>query len=49
LQQCDLVKFADVTPTLMECERALVEAERVVRTTMPAAFPPAARPLEVPS
>jgi hypothetical protein len=40
LQQCDLVKFADVTPTLTECERALAEAEGVVRTTMPAAFPP---------
>lgn len=35
LQECDLVKFADMTPTLQECERALVEAERVVRTTMP--------------
>jgi hypothetical protein len=39
LQQCDLVKFADLTPTLMECERALVEAEGVVRTTMPAVTP----------
>jgi hypothetical protein len=36
LQECDLVKFADVTPTLAECERALFAAERVVRTTMPA-------------
>jgi hypothetical protein len=35
LQQCDLVKFADVTPTLQECERTLVEAERMVRSTMP--------------
>jgi hypothetical protein len=35
LQECDLVKFADMTPTLTECERALVEAERVVRATMP--------------
>jgi hypothetical protein len=34
LQDCDLVKFADVTPTLEECERALVHAEKVVRTTM---------------
>lgn len=34
LQDCDLVKFADVTPTLEECERALVDAEKVVRTTM---------------
>jgi hypothetical protein len=37
LQECDLVKFADVTPSLEECERALVDAERVVRATMAAA------------
>jgi hypothetical protein len=42
LQQCDLVKFADVTPTLEECERALAEAERVVRATMPYAQGPTA-------
>jgi hypothetical protein len=36
LQQCDLVKFADVTPTLEECQFALTEAERVVRVTTPA-------------
>jgi hypothetical protein len=35
LQQCDLVKFADVTPTLEECQHALTEAERVVRFTTP--------------
>jgi hypothetical protein len=35
LEQCDLVKFADLTPTQGECERALSEAERVVRSTMP--------------
>ncbi len=35
LQQCDLVKFATWTPSLEECERALVEAERMVRATMP--------------
>jgi hypothetical protein len=35
LQQCDLVKFATWTPTLEECERALLEAERMVRATMP--------------
>jgi hypothetical protein len=35
LQQCDLVKFADLTPTLLECERALADAERVVRATAP--------------
>jgi hypothetical protein len=37
LQECDLVKFADVTPTLEECERALAQAERMVRTTTPLA------------
>jgi hypothetical protein len=36
LQHCDLVKFADLTPTLDECERALVVAEQMVRATMPA-------------
>ncbi len=41
LQECDLVKFADMTPTLTECERALVEAERVVRATMPPTSAPA--------
>jgi hypothetical protein len=41
LQECDLVKFADMTPTLEECERALGQAERVVRATMPIAAPPA--------
>ncbi|HEY3820976.1 MAG TPA: hypothetical protein VGL81_27620 [Polyangiaceae bacterium] len=41
LQDCDLVKFADMTPTLEECERALTQAERIVRATMPA---PAAPP-----
>jgi hypothetical protein len=35
LQDCDLVKFADVTPTLEECERVLGAAERMVRATMP--------------
>ncbi|MBV9950241.1 MAG: hypothetical protein JOZ69_25595 [Myxococcales bacterium] len=42
LQDCDLVKFADVTPTLEECERAVIAAEKVVRATMPAAAPAAA-------
>lgn len=41
LQQCDLVKFADYIPAVEECERALVEAERIVRATMPAAREPA--------
>ncbi len=35
LQDCDLVKFADVTPTLEECERVLGAAERMVRATTP--------------
>ena len=35
LQHCDLVKFADLTPSLEECQRALTDAERVVRATMP--------------
>ena len=39
LQQCDLVKFADLTPTLDECRHALAEAEHVVRSTMPGARP----------
>jgi hypothetical protein len=41
LQDCDLVKFADVTPTLEECQRALMQAERIVRSTMPAQAVPA--------
>jgi hypothetical protein len=40
LQECDLVKFADMTPTMAECERALLQAERLVRSTMPARPPP---------
>ncbi len=50
LQECDLVKFADVTPTTDECQRALHDAEKVVRATMPSAVPmaaPAAAPPEV--
>jgi hypothetical protein len=35
LQECDLVKFADVTPTLDDCQRTLQQAERLVRATMP--------------
>jgi hypothetical protein len=44
LQQCDLVKFADVTPTLDECQRALTEAEQVVRSTIPSLIQPPAAP-----
>ncbi len=35
LHDCDLVKFADVTPTLDECERLLGAADQMVRSTMP--------------
>jgi hypothetical protein len=49
LQQCDLVKFADVTPTLTECEQSLAQAERVVRSTMPVRAPAYAPGQEVPS
>jgi hypothetical protein len=42
LQECDLVKFADMTPTFTECERALAQAERLVRSTMPPVPAPAA-------
>jgi hypothetical protein len=35
LRQCDLVKFADMTPTLDECQRALAQAEAMVSATMP--------------
>jgi hypothetical protein len=37
LQQCDLVKFADWTPALEECQRTLLQAEHIVRVTMPPA------------
>ncbi|HEX3771580.1 MAG TPA: hypothetical protein VHV30_11970 [Polyangiaceae bacterium] len=43
LQQCDLVKFATLTPTLEECEHALGAAEKMVRATMPALREPPAR------
>ena len=36
LGECDLVKFANVTPTPSECARALDLGERIVRATMPA-------------
>jgi hypothetical protein len=49
LQDCDLVKFADVTPTTDECQRALVDAEKVVRATMPSSFPAAPRASSAPA
>ena len=36
LEDCDLVKFARVTPTADECTAMLDKAEQIVRTTMPA-------------
>lgn len=35
LQECDLVKFANVTPTPEDCARVLAAGEHVVRATMP--------------
>jgi hypothetical protein len=37
LQECDLVKFANVTPSLEDCRRVLDAGERIVRATMPRA------------
>lgn len=48
LEQCDLVKFARVTPTPDDCTKALADAELLVRHTMApapvAVTPPAAQP-----
>jgi len=38
-EECDLVKFANVTPSLDSCQRVLDAAERIVRTTMPSVRP----------
>jgi hypothetical protein len=35
LEECDLVKFANVTPSPESCSATLEQAERVVRVTMP--------------
>ncbi len=35
LDECDLVKFADMTPTNEECLRVLAQGEKIVRATMP--------------
>lgn len=35
LQECDLVKFANLTPTQEECVRALDAGEKIVKRTMP--------------
>ncbi len=52
LEQCDLVKFARMTPSPDDCEKALEEAELIVRATMtrPAAPPaPAPSPAAAPT
>jgi hypothetical protein len=38
-EECDLVKFANVTPSLDSCQRVLDAAERIVRSTMPRTRP----------
>jgi len=38
-EECDLVKFANVTPSLDSCKRVLEAAERIVRTTTPRVRP----------
>jgi hypothetical protein len=47
LQECDLVKFARMTPSNEECLRTLDQAERVVRATMPPLPQPAGPVQEV--
>jgi hypothetical protein len=37
LEECDLVKFARMTPTPEDCNNVLKEAEQIVRDTMPQA------------
>jgi len=44
LAQADLVKFANLTPDLEQCEKALVVGERIVRATMPVSRAPYASP-----
>jgi hypothetical protein len=42
LRECDLVKFANLTPTPEQCARSLANGETIVRGTMPASFGAAA-------
>jgi hypothetical protein len=51
LRQADLVKFARLTPTELECSTALAEAEQIVQLTVPTPMPtgaplPEARPAD---
>ncbi|MGH7284938.1 MAG: hypothetical protein ACRELY_25710, partial [Polyangiaceae bacterium] len=41
-RECDLVKFANMTPDLSDCSRALDSGEKIVKTTMIALPPPLA-------
>ncbi len=43
-RECDLVKFANMTPDLSDCSRALDAGEKIVKTTM-AALPPLPTPI----
>jgi hypothetical protein len=38
-EECDLVKFANVTPSLDSCKRVLEAAERIVRSSTPRMYP----------
>ena len=49
LRQADLVKFARLTPSELECSTALGEAEQIVERTVPAAMPVGAVPPEPPA
>jgi len=49
LRQADLVKFARLTPSELECSTALGEAEQIVERTVPAPMPVGAVPLEPPA
>jgi hypothetical protein len=52
LRECDLVKFANLTPTPEQCAAAITEGEAIVRATMPASTsggvvePPAPPPVD---
>lgn len=51
LRQADLVKFARLTPSELECSTALADAEQIVERTVPPALPvgaPAAAPPPAP-
>ena len=49
LRQADLVKFARLTPSELECSTALGEAEQIVERTVPPLMPNGAPPPEAPT